>query len=198
MLNQWQSAEGMVRLVHASLERNDRVPDFFGYHTAGLLEDSHFQGQITRVTFAGHSHLGAVYERPGNELWVNAGSVGYPFIGKPDHERYVPYATYTTCLYQPATGSVQVTLRRVAYPLGDLIADYLRAGVLDSCAPFSQAVFAQTVLNRSVIFQAMRKARLLGVKPDQDDVYLQGYLVSEGLEAEMQGVLQNHLEATLQ
>lgn len=189
LLDEWTSDDGCLRLVHASPDSFFKVPAFFEYSSVHVDQEIKSVFSFRRVTFVGHTHLGAFYERPAGEIWVNAGSVGYPFLGKPDTHKYVPYSSYVVCTYHVRLAVVQLRLCRVPYPLGAVLADYERTGVLLDCAPYSRAVFLQSVLNRSVVYQALRAARAAGGAPEQDDVFLENYLRSQGYEDEIGTIL---------
>ena len=181
--------DGRVRYVHASPDSCDKPPAFFGYDAAAWHHEVSWTGRFRRATFCGHTHLGAVYERPDGEVWVNTGSVGYPFLGKNADESYRPYASYVLGLVHEKLGQLYVRIRRVPYDREGLLGEYARADVLRECAPFSRAVFLQSVLNRSVVYQAIRTARKLGVQPEADGVFLEKYLQQEGLEDELGKIL---------
>lgn len=116
---------------------------------------------------------------------MNTGSVGYPFLGKGADEKHRPYASYALCLVHETLGQLYVRIRRVPYELKHLLGEYEQAGVLEECAPYSRAVFLQTVLNRSIVYQAIRAARSAGGDPEADGAFLEDYLQKEGLEDEI-------------
>ncbi len=190
---EWLSPDRMLWLAHASAEKNDVVPAFFKWTNATNAADLWYRGPCKLLRIVGHSHLTGIYPQDNGEVWINAGSVGYPYLAKSNDEKYRPYATYVygTCKAQKSegVGEVEVCIRLVPYELDDLVADYRNAAVLDLCGPYARGVLLQTVLNKSVIFPAFQHAKAKGVDPLAYDVALSDWLGEQGYEAEIERIM---------
>ncbi len=185
----WSSPDGFFRLIHASFERNDRMPAFLEWEGVPEAEDRVFDGSCERLTLMGHTHISGIYRQPQNELWVNAGSVGYPFLKKPAKVRWRPHTNYVFGAYLPEKRRVWLCVRVLAYDLKDLVADWVGAGVLEHCAPYSRAIFLQAVLNQSIVFQAFRKFTQQKLSEEQLATALAAHLQETGLNEECERIL---------
>jgi hypothetical protein len=197
----WRSPEGWVDLVHGTHAENDRAPAFTRWDSGHFAADEVFEGPCAHVTFSGHSHLAGIYQldpkaplgglpyapvpegRPSAEasLWVNAGSVGYPFLSKSSEQEFLPYSVYVVGCYSVSLRRLHVQLRRVPYPLGVFDLQVGQAGVLEDCAPYASFIYLQSVLNRSIVFQAFRWAREKGYGDADLAFGLAAYFSKNGL-----------------
>jgi hypothetical protein len=185
----WRSADGMLWLAHASADKNDVVPDFFSWSNATNSADLWYRGPCKCLRIVGHSHLTGIYPQKNGEVWINAGSVGYPYVAKTEAARYQPHATYVYGQINSRSGEVEVCIRLVPYELDELVADYRSAAVLDLCGPYAHGVLLQTVLNKSVIFPAFQRAKAMGIDPLAYDVALANWLGEQGYEAEIERIM---------
>lgn len=188
---EWLSQDRMLWLAHASAEKNDVVPGFFSWENAKNGEDLWYRGPCKLLRIVGHSHLTGIYPQQNGEVWINAGSVGYPYLAKGEDEKYHPYATYVygSCNAHGGGGEVEVCIRLVPYELGDLVADYRSAAVLDLCGPYAHGVLLQTVLNKSLIFPAFQQAKAKGIDPLAYDVALADWLGEQGYVGEIERIM---------
>ena len=88
-----------LTLLHASLNSNAKVPDFFPPQADLQFSiPSQHQLQGTHFYVMGHSHYPGVHQSPSGEWWINAGSVGYPFLGNDMSEgrEFNPRATWVS------------------------------------------------------------------------------------------------------
>gem|GEM_PF-630798 len=177
-------AGGRVHLFHASAESNGRNPAFVapqdlaadgasrvtGVPLVPPLPDCYL-GECASLVFAGHNHYAGLHWDPmkgsgaRGTLWVNSGSVGYPFVEKDPARPHDPVATFVVAeVAEGAHGSLSVSLefQRVAYDGKALLQSYVESGALADCAPFSQAILCQSYFNEDVVYPFFRQARAQG------------------------------------
>lgn len=188
LLFSWESADKRLWFAHASREKNDAVPQFFSWAGAMSTDELFFEGECSRLCIVGHTHLSAIYVRPSGEVWINAGSVGYPFLGKVIQDRYVPYTCYVYGAYEISSNKIFVRIRRIPYRLDDVLKMYSSSGVLSDCEPYSRAIFAQTVLNESIVHLAFKQAREKALPNHQYADFLREYLNLNGVDAEIENI----------
>jgi len=167
--------DGRVRFFHASPDSNGRNPDFFDAQkepaetrvTPPSLPPS-FTGVVGSLCFAGHNHYTGLHINPlhagGNkerELWVNSGSVGYPFVEKETED---PVATFVTAEVRPSGGHLEVKIdfHRVPHSGADLLRAFVDSGCLAACEPFSRAILCQCYFNEDVVYPFFQEAKKQG------------------------------------
>ena len=186
----WHSSDGVVNLVHASRESNAKVPEFFGAQNIAnnALPDVQ-KLECDKVFFAGHSHYLGVHWEPGHRnLWINSGSVGFPFVKKSAERADTPASTFVWVKVNPGTSGavsasasalapapatafgggrakagVEVHFECIFYCRKKLIEGYLNSGALQNCAPYSVAVLAQSLFNIDLVFPFFQNARKQGI-----------------------------------
>jgi hypothetical protein len=208
---------GRVRFFHASVESNARSPAFFGNQDAIARAGGGapplpvtFEGAAGALCFAGHNHYAGVHVNPAHatserhrEVWINAGSVGYPFVEKdPDHPGD-PVATFVTA--EVATEwevkveaeekrghgneslSVRVEFHRVAHDGAALLRAFVDSGCLEACDPFARAILCQCYFNEDVTYPFFREAKRQGWRQAELPGRLRAYLVDRGYEERLSG-----------
>lgn len=164
-VERWSCAAWKLNAVHAGQTNNNRVPDFFTQQsqlTSKFVSEHRVSGSVD-IFFNGHSHYLGRHQNPlSGDVWFNCGSVGYPFVEKSAQAPDAPLATWVwvECFED---GEVRIENRRVAYSSDTLLRRYVESGALESCAPFSFAIAAQSLFNTDVVypfFQAVKKQNL--------------------------------------
>lgn len=204
----WVSPDRFVTLVHGTPSHNDRAPAFTRWNADHFFEDEVFEGPCAGLTMSGHTHLSGIYridpktalgglplsDQPLGKvpepasLWVNAGSVGYPFLRKAAEHEFLPYAVYVVGCYSASRGLLHLRLRRLSYPLTHFDEQVSRAGVLHSCAPYAPFIYLQTVLNQSIVFQAFRWVREKGYSEAETAEGLEAYFSLQGLDRRLEEI----------
>lgn len=208
--------DGRVRFFHGSPESNARNPGFVAPQLALFAGASSrstnagsvaspprpqlpppFEGVVDALCFSGHNHYAGFHENPGHsnggarELWVNAGSVGYPFVAKDTPD---PVATFALVeILEPgAKPRVRVTFERVSHSRHALAAAFSEGGVegaLEACAPFSWAILAQCAFNEDVVFPFFQRAKALGWRQAELPARLEEWLRDGGWRARLETLL---------
>lgn len=186
--------EGRVRFFHASPESNGRNPDFFAEQNSHVLAPlpASFEGKVGALCFAGHNHYAGLHWNPlhssalhARELWVNCGSVGYPFV-KRDPGSIDPVATFVTvqvntfeqCLAEgPEDGlDVRVDFHAVSHSGHALLKAFVESGCLEACDPFARAILCQCYFNEDVVYPFFVRAKALGWRQTELPFQLRAYL----------------------
>lgn len=169
----WQDPSGQLQLVHGSHDSNARVPDFFGGQNGPQAvhpEPVRISGK--KIICAGHSHYLGLHEQPGAPVvWVNSGSVGYPFLLKRESDSDTPFATFVTVRLSGTgeggtdvgSGERIVQFHAVAYSRERLIEDYMSTGALEECMPYSASILAQSLYNADINYPFFKEARRRGL-----------------------------------
>lgn len=175
-LDRWSALDDPFVAVHAALHGNNRVPDFFAAQSS---LSPHFVetfaenlSQWPRVYLNGHSHyLGRHIDPQTHALWLNCGSVGYPFVEKLNSAPDAALATWVWIeVYSNHTANV--INRRVPYSSDHLLRRYVESGALEQCAPFSFAIAAQSLFNQDVVYPFFQKVKKISLTPDKMAVSL--------------------------
>jgi hypothetical protein len=167
----WSDSVANLHAVHASRTGNSRVPDFFVSQSA--LSDSfveqHTLLESAAVYVNGHSHYLGLHRNPSaNEVWINCGSVGYPFVEKPRDAGHAPVACWVWIEVEDSPRPerrIRVINRRVPYSGDTLLRQYVDSGALEQCAPFSFAVAAQSLFNQDVVYPFFQRIKGLNLTP---------------------------------
>lgn len=170
-LERWSDVAGGLHAVHADVKSNKRVPDFFA-NQSGLsptfVENLELE-QLSAVYVNGHSHYLGNHRNPlTNEVWINCGSVGYPFVDKPLSSGNAPVATWVWLEIESAQlphQKVRVFNRRVPYSADALLQHYVESGALEACLPFSFAIAAQSLFNQDVVYPFFQQVKGLNLTP---------------------------------
>ncbi|MCA2960300.1 MAG: metallophosphoesterase [Silvanigrellales bacterium] len=192
--------EGRVRFFHASPESNSRNPDFFleqGHQALAPLPAA-FEGRVGALCFAGHNHYAGLHWNPNHsaalharELWVNSGSVGYPFVERePSPKGLVqssvddPVATFVTAEIRPLESGldVRVEFHQVPHDGKALLRAFESSGCLEACDPFARAILCQCYFNEDVVYPFFCKAKALGWRQTELAARLRAYLAHTGYE----------------
>ena len=167
----WTSSGAPLSAVHASVNNNKRVPDFFAQQsslssvfTENYLEDTSHGEQLI---FNGHSHyLGRHKDPSGRTVWFNCGSVGYPFVDKLPEVPDAPLATWVL-VEVLKENRIRMTNRRVPYSSDLLLRRYVDSGALEECAPFSYAIAAQSLFNQDVVYPFFQSVKNRNFTPHE-------------------------------
>lgn len=183
-----------VTLLHASLASSSRVPDFFPDqgHTNFNLPCRHIL-EAKEFYFMGHSHHPGIEKDPQGNFWINCGSVGYPFLKSPEAFLGEPSLTRPS-LTQPSFGEplssdlksvlfpksnwvevksldardgfrrLEVSFHVVSYDGDALIREWVESDALETGAPFSWAILAQSLFNEDITYPLFRRAKGLSRK----------------------------------
>ena len=192
----WQSPSGVVQLVHASRESSSKMPAFFGAQDRARNRIPQTQLlECDKVFFAGHSHYLGVHWEPGHRnVWINTGSVGYPFLQKAAESQNCPAASFVWVEVQPAHQPLQVQKKAqievhfecVYYSRAKLLQDTLNSGVLEQCAPYSVAILAQSLFNEDLVFPFFQQARKQGISQTRLAAALVHFLNAQNIYARLQ------------
>ncbi|MEY2988681.1 MAG: hypothetical protein RJB13_2202 [Pseudomonadota bacterium] len=167
----WSDPSVGVCAVHADTKGNHRVPDFYASQSglsAVFTDVFSFSGR-SALYVNGHSHYLGMHRNPhSDEVWINCGSVGYPFVEKPEVSGNAPIATWVLLeaddMHMP-NRNARATCRRVPYSSDTLVRKYMDSGALESCAPFSFAIVAQSLFNQDVVYPFFQRVKGLHLTP---------------------------------
>jgi hypothetical protein len=155
---------GNVHFLHASAESTNKNPKFFpvqkGSKETPLPQD--FSSFYAALYFAGHNHYAGIYENtqrahgPHPEIWVNCGSVGYPFVAGSESEAL---ATFPIVAIDAAQNHVDVHFQVVSFSQSELAAQWKNSGAWEECAPFSFAIAAQALFHTDIVYPFFAQVR---------------------------------------
>ena len=170
-VDSWSDSSAGLNAVHADKNKNHRVPDFYANQSGlspAFFEEFKFSGH-SALFVNGHSHyLGRHVNPNADEVWINCGSVGYPFVEKPEGCGDAPIATWVWVEIEvtPQLGRcVRAVCRRVPYSSDALLQNYMKSGALEACAPFSFAIAAQSLFNQDVVYPFFQQVKGLHLTP---------------------------------
>ena len=194
---------GKMHFLHASTQSNASAPLFFPEQQGKVSELSKgFEGAVKSVTFFGHTHYAGLHWNPGaplrTDLWVNCGSVGYPFLApklqpESDLAEKFAVAVYTTVMAELSERNelhLKVSFHEVPYLRKDYVAAAIATGFWQECLPFSDAIVAQAMFNSDITFPFFRRAKRQGWPQHTLALRLQEYLDKEGWSAKLHQLAQ--------
>jgi hypothetical protein len=181
----FHTEDGCLSFFHASETSNARLPAFFGEQKKREIPLPLPQQFICdKLIFAGHSHYAALFPEPGTRrMWINCGSVGYPFFARPLEDPSLSYAVFVFGRYRKQTDrsfEVEVTFESVPYDVHDLLKKYVEKKSLSLCAPYSLAVLCQTVFNEDITFGFFQNARKKALSQAEMGTHLLACLRTDG------------------
>jgi hypothetical protein len=178
------------RIHHASPHSTSRVPEWFPEQNKAVAHvPPPYSGRVEEVVLVGHSHYSALHFRRGfSELWVNTGSIGYPFVARPNPFEGDPLAVFphARLVRHGAELGVVVEFEQVTYSASELIESYARSGALFGCAPYSLAILCQSLFNLDVTWPAFHEAKRHGIPQEQLAQALYVYMERTGLLAHLE------------
>ncbi len=161
-----------VTLLHASLHSNSKMPSFFPEQgqTVFKIPDT-IQLEARHFYFVGHSHYPGVHRDLEGNVWINTGSVGYPFL-----DAAGPFARSTWVEVQvldvaPSNASsalsiagsshqkIEVSFHVVSYDREKLIADWIESNALEVGSPYSWAILSQALFNEDIVYPIFKYAK---------------------------------------
>ena len=203
--------QGRVRFFHASPDSNGRNPDFFDAQRERVHTDANakaprlpepFVGNVGSLCFAGHNHYAGLHSNPlhaggdkERELWVNSGSVGYPFVEKETTEPTTePVATFVTAevVLLERCLKVKVDFHRVQHSGAALLRAFVETGCLAACEPFSRAILCQCYFNEDVVYPFFQRAKKQGWRQPDLARRLGVYLRESGYAGRLDAAFAEH------
>lgn len=153
-----------ILFLHADLRANGRTPSFIDWASSQMDADLKFAAKSSQLIVSGHTHLAGFYANPHpgkSHCWLNAGSVGYPFLRKSQEDRDNPMVTYALICSTPEGKkfSFKGIVRRVSVDRERLRRDWLQSGLFDLCPTYARAIALQSFLNESIVFHALMELR---------------------------------------
>lgn len=192
----WSDSSVGVHAVHADKKLNSRVPDFYTNQSglSRLFTEIFSVSGSSALYVNGHSHYLGMHRNPrADEVWINCGSVGYPFVEKPEASGNAPIATWVWLeidITQQAGSTAQAVCRRVPYSSDTLLQNYVDSGALEACAPFSFAIAAQSLFNEDVVYPFFQQVKRLQLTPRETAQLLVRELEKQAVPERINGLLQ--------
>jgi predicted phosphodiesterase len=191
--------EGRVRFFHASPDSNGRNPEFFDAQEANAaLLPPVFEGSVGSLCFAGHNHYAGLYTNPlraqgdcERELWVNCGSVGYPFVAKESED---PVATFVTASVDERASHlmVRVEFHRVVHSGAALLRAFVESGCLAATQPFARAILCQCYFNEDVVYPFFQAAKKQGWRQPELSKRLELFLEQNDYSRRLEAAFEQH------
>ncbi|MEI8027079.1 MAG: metallophosphoesterase family protein [Pseudomonadota bacterium] len=154
-----------ITLLHASLSTSSRVPDFFPEQGgSGFVLPSCHVLRAKQFYFMGHSHHPGVGRDPEGHVWINCGSVGYPFLSS---SRPAPMSNWVEVKSLNPIGDtlqLEVTFHLVPYDPETLLLEWIESGALEKGIPFSWAILGQSLFNEDITYPLFRRGKGLTSK----------------------------------
>jgi hypothetical protein len=189
------SRDGFVKFFHASPESNASSPSFF---PKAQLENEIVLSQVASLIVVGHTHYFGSHIS-GQNHWINAGSVGYPFLTKDSNNSY---ASFVTLHFDQETNSenasqvltekrnVEVKFHAVPYSRNEYLKACLQKGFYEQCLPFSVPIMCQSLFNCDITFPFFKRAKSMKI----DQLNMPQFLVNEmsrlGLSAQLESLFE--------
>ena len=168
-LSHWATADGLVKFFHASPQSNSASPPFF---PMDWQEERVILKSPKSLVAVGHTHYFGVHCTDTSGLknhWINAGSVGYPFLKENPKNSYSSFVTlhfddgYEVRSQSNSTSDVEVRFHKIPYSRHSYLQACLETGFLEECYPFSIAIVCQSSFNEDITFPFFKKAKNLKI-----------------------------------